>query len=185
MLKSGVRIIAFEDSPILKGRKDVLVVGVIGRQDIIEGVLSFRAIVDGNDATSKLARAVKRSRFAGQIRLLTLNGITVAGLNIIDMAKLNRSLGIPVLAITRQKPNPSKLMEAVRHHSGKDSAKKIAVIKRTKEAMLLLKRSGHYFQCVGIEKKDLANFADLSVSLLRLGHIIASGVTSGESHGRM
>ncbi len=45
--------------------------------------------------------------------------------------------------------------------------------------------SGFYVQHVGIGKKDAASFLETSIKLLRLAHLIASGVSGGESSGRV
>ncbi|VVB77026.1 Uncharacterised protein [uncultured archaeon] len=64
MLKKGARILAIDDSSFTKGDKDALVAGVIGREGVVEGVISFHVSVDGTDSTGKIIRSVKKSKFA-------------------------------------------------------------------------------------------------------------------------
>lgn len=80
-MKAGSRILALDDSSFGKTGKS-LVIGVVGRKGVIEGILSFSVSVDGSDATKILIARVKRSRFFQQIRLIATNGITFAGLNL-------------------------------------------------------------------------------------------------------
>ncbi len=184
-MKSGIRILALDDSRFKSGDKNVLVVGVVGRSDIIEGVLSCGVEADGNDATEKILRMASGSRFLEQIRLIAINGTTVAGLNVIDISCIHSRLGIPVIAITRKKPHPAKLERSIMSTKTKGYRTKIAMIEKLKKNAKIDKMGGFYVQSIGIEKDSLAKHISDSVALLRLAHIIASGVSRGESSGRM
>jgi uncharacterized protein len=184
MLKKGIRIIAFEDSPIIKGSDSVLIVGVIGREEVIEGIISFKVLVDGSDATENIERAIKKSRFNNQTKMLVFNGITVAGLNIIDIERLAKGIKSPVLAITRKRPNPNRLKYAIKVRAT-DSRDKTALVNKLAKAMTIAKSGDFYTQTIGMNKKEISTMLGKSASLLRLAHLIASGVVKGESKGRM
>ncbi len=79
MYKKGIRILAVDDGPLDKSGKGVLVVGIVGREGTIEGVLSFRVDADGSDATERLSATIQKTRFRDQIKLIALNGVTLAG----------------------------------------------------------------------------------------------------------
>jgi hypothetical protein len=183
MHKSGVRILAVDDGPFEKGDRRVLVVGVIGRERVVEGLISFRVEVDGTDATSKLVRALNSSRFGSQIRLICVHGITVGGLNILDLVTLHKKLGIPLIAITRKKPHTSLLKRAIRA-SGKHSEEKLGLVDVVVKSASSRKLGIFYVQSIGAGSRELERFIGPSVELLRLAHIIASGVELGESRGR-
>lgn len=68
-MKTGVRILAVASGPIAKGG-DTLLVGVIGRNNIVEAVLSRRVKVDGRDSTAKITSMVRKSRFGEQVRVV-------------------------------------------------------------------------------------------------------------------
>ncbi len=71
-MKSGIRILAIDDSSFRRTDKNVLVVGVIKRLDSIEGIISCRVEADGNDATAKIARMISGSRFLEQVKLIVV-----------------------------------------------------------------------------------------------------------------
>ena len=62
-LKPEIRILGIDDSPFSKTDGTALVVGVIFRGgNFLDGVLSCRVAVDGNDATEKLTGMIRGSR---------------------------------------------------------------------------------------------------------------------------
>ena len=185
MMKGGIRILAIEDSPFSRSEKRCRLVGVVGRSDIIEGVLSFYVDVDGYDSAKEIIKHLRASRFIDQVRLLALNGNTVAGMNIIDIAQISKELKIPIIAVTRKKPHPSSLKRAVKAAFKSGYKRKTDMIDRLSKTVTISKGSDYYIQLVGIDAKDSARYIDNSVGLLRLAHIIASGIATGESKGRL
>ena len=114
-VKSEIRIIGIDDSPFNKKRdKKVLIVGAVLRgASQIDGVLSSFVELDGLDATSKIISLVKKSRHFGQLRIIMLDGVCVAGFNPVDIKKLNKKTGFPVIIVTRNKPDKKELKKAV------------------------------------------------------------------------
>jgi endonuclease V-like protein UPF0215 family len=185
MMKDGIRILAVDDSRFARGDSTVRIIGVVGRRDLVEGILSFMVKTDGNDATAKLIKAAGSSRFFEQIKLIAINGTTVAGMNIIDILKVNRDLGAPVLAITRKKPHPSLLCRTIARAKPYGYAGKVKTIKKISGNAQVFTEGGLYVQAAGIGKDGAARHVAGCASLLRLAHLIASGVSSGESRGRI
>ena len=183
-MKEGARILAIDDSPFSKEDKEVLVVGIVARNDIIEGVLSFYVSVDGDDSTDILIKKIRSSRFYRQIKLIALNGVTLGGLNIVDIAKLNSELNLPVIAITRRKPNKKEMILAIKK-SGKSVDKKIDLLNKINKNASYSKFLGLHIQYIGLEKTELAKIIEKAYNMLRLAHMIASGVVKGESKGRI
>lgn len=184
-MKSGIRILAIEDSPFDRSQRKCRLVGVVGRQDIIEGIISFDVSVDGSDSTFRIINSVKGSRFLDQVKLIALNGNTVAGMNIIDIERLSKTLKIPVIAITRSKPHPKSLKLAMKKAAITNYAKKAAMLDLLAKRSTVSKISGFYVQRTGASEREAANLVENSVKLLRLGHMIASGMAKGESKGRL
>jgi uncharacterized protein len=182
MLKSGIRILAVEDSPFNREEKKNLIVGVIGREQLIEGVLSAHVAVDGDDATERLIKMVKRSRFKEQIALIVLNGITFAGLNVVDLVQVNKELKVPIMAITRKRPRVTILSSVLKKYGNKS---KLAKLKRIRENIEIIKAGGYYAQVIGINEKEAQKILPKCAELLRTAHLISSGVTTGESRGRL
>lgn len=180
-MKGGSRIAAFDES-FSGNDKEGIVIGIIGRRGVVEGAISFNVSVDGNDATSKLISSIKKSRFNSQVRLIALNGITFTGLNIIDIAALRDKLHLPIIAITRHRPRRSLLRLAMKKRGSKEG---IAIFERIAPVISIRKSSAYYVQTISDDYDRSKALIDEAASLLRLAHIVASGIRHGESRGRL
>jgi hypothetical protein len=177
-MKQGIRILALATAPIQKKRRTLLV-GVVGREGVVEGVVSTTIAVDGGDSSGKIARLFNRSRFNDQVRLIVMNGAALAGLNMVDYNELESRTGVKVASVTRTKPHPSQLAAAIRRN-GKLVRERLALISEFKR-LKHYKAEGFYIQ----SNAEIGALAKESIALLRMAHMIARGVSTGESKGRV
>jgi len=184
MLKAGVRL-ATMATGVLRQKRTILVC-LISKKGEIEGVLSTRVVVDGDDASTATIRMIKRSRFASQIRLLVSNGISIAGLNVLDVPLLEKELRVKFISITRRKPDPGALVRAIKAFGVQrrtDTSAKAQMVARGK-TLNRYRTHGFYMQ-TSLAKGELEPFADDATKLIRLAHIIARGVSTSESKNRV
>ncbi len=181
-MKQGVRILALNDSPFTLSDKKTLVIGIIGREGVIEGVISFYVSVDGTDSTKQILRSVRKSRFADQIKVIALNGTVIAGMNVIDLPMIKKYLKVEPIAITRTKPHHKLLEDVARRRLGKE---RVHAIRTLNDGLAVEKIGGYYTQRISKSEKPRPGMVGLCVHLLRLAHLVASGVTRGESKGRL
>lgn len=181
-MKQGVRILGIDDSPFDKTSSErVLIVGVVWRAGIVEGILSTRVERDGTDSTEKLFELIKRSRFKEGLRAVLINSVTLAGFNIVDINQLSGELKIPVISVVRRKPDLAKVKKALVH--SRDSARALSLIEKAGAPVAVNK---FHVQFAGAELETVEKILRVSgIEPIRLAHIIASGVTKGESKGRM
>lgn len=180
-------IIAFDDAPFdRKHRGDVLVVGTVFAGGRLDGVLSGKLRRDGANATRVLEAIVRRSRFFPQIHAVLLQGITFAGFNVVDLSTLNAALGVPVLVVLRRPPDFEAIRRALLDHV-RGGMRKWRLI----EAAGPVEAVGPLFvQRAGITLTDATSLLQglrqhsLVPEPLRVAHLIAGGVTRGESCGR-
>lgn len=184
-MKKQVRVIAWDDCAFSRETKSVRVIGVVYRGgDFIDGVLSTHVSKDGNDATDRIASAVTKSRHYDQLSYIMLDGITFAGLNVVDIKKLNRKTKLPVIVIQRHDPDIKKFMAALKIFP--DHKERIHA---TENAGKMLKHRETFYQLCGMNKEegeDLLKVTCVRSNIpepLRVAHLIASGL-SGESRGR-
>lgn len=186
MIKKEIRVIGIDDSPFNKFKdKEILVVGVVMRGGLfVDGILSTKANVDGNDATDKLVRMINKCKFKLQLQCIFLNGIAVAGFNVIDVQKLNKKTKIPVVVVIRTNPDIEKIKETLIKIKQKNK------IKLIEKAGKVIQIDDIFVQLTGIDlektKKILKIVCTRSLlpEPLRLAHIIAAGIVVGESKGR-
>jgi endonuclease V-like protein UPF0215 family len=84
----------------------------------LDGVLIGEVKKDGWNAAEKLIELISRSRFAQSIQLIMLQGIALAGFNVVDVFRLHEVLGFPVLVVSRKRPNMRSIEEALLHMRG-------------------------------------------------------------------
>jgi len=197
-MKFGVRIIGIDDSPFKKFEKGgkVLIVGVVQRRQsgggLVEGILSTYVTKDANDATDKILEMIIKSRFYPQIHFILLNGIMIAGLNVVDINRLYSKSKIPVIALTRKKPNKDKVIEALKKNVLKKNIvdeikEKIEIIKKTENPHeIIICKNKFFVQTAGVKISEVENLLKNSgLGPLRLAHLIGSGIVKGESSGRI
>ncbi|MBI2661800.1 DUF99 family protein [Candidatus Woesearchaeota archaeon] len=186
MMKKEIRIIGIDDSAFAKFSKGkVLVVGAVMRGgNILDGILSTKVEIDGDDSTSKLTEMINKSRFKAQLRCIFLDGIALAGFNVVDINELNRKTGIPVVTIIRKYPDFNKIKETLARINMQH---KIKLIENAGEPVKIGKI---FVQIAGINTWKLKEILKLACTRshipepLRLAHLIATGVVKGESRGR-
>ena len=184
-MKAGIRFVAIASGPI-NGRERALIVGVVGRDGVIEGVLSSSMEVDGDDSTARIIRMVRTSRFSEQIRLVALNGIALAGLNVVNVPQLEKALKVKAVVLTRGRPRPRLLVRALNEFSkvsGKDVGGRISLVKEQAKTESVI-AYGFHLQS-SIDGSEIKKLAKPIYETLRVAHLIARGVVTGESRGRI
>ncbi|MCK4714969.1 MAG: DUF99 family protein [Candidatus Aenigmarchaeota archaeon] len=178
----NVRVIGIDDSPFSRRQRECLLVGVVCRRDVVEGVLSSWISVDGTDATDRIVGMVRYSRFAPQARCVMLNSIMVGGFNVVDIVRVGDELRVPVIAVTRKRPSRGAVEKALRKHFG-DWRERMRLVRR---AGRVHKHKKVYMQIAGIEPEGAKEIMDTyGIEPLRLANMIAGGVSTGESRGRL
>ena len=163
----------------------MLVVGTLYRGgNFMDGLLSTKIQKDGDDSTEKLVPMINNSKFRSQIRCIMIDGIALGGFNVIDIKKLFQKTKIPVLCVIRKMPNLNRIEKAISHVN--NAEKKWNLIKSSPQ---IKKISDMYCQWVGMDEEKVIQIIRLSTICgqvpepLRIAHIIASGIVSGESKG--
>lgn len=185
-IKPEIRIVGVDDGfflPHTHGKCDVI--GVVFRGGYwLDGVMRTQIEIDGMDATEKIGGMIANSPHHGQLRVVMLDGVTFAGFNIVDTSQLHEIVSLPVVAITREKPDFDGIQKALKNLPfSKERWEAIALGKDVTEVSM---RDGKvvYMQAVGIEldiaKRVVRSTATRSniPEALRVAHLIASGLTS-------
>ncbi len=184
MVKEGIRILGLDDCYI---NKEVWVVGILYRLNAgVEGVIRFNIEKDGFDSTEAIINHVKRSRFGKTINVIMTNGISFGGFNIFDPKKIFNETGIPIIVISTKRPRFDKIRKALKKLS--NWKKRWGLVKKFGEVKeIKIKNSLIYFQHIGIKETDARAIIRKSCvrskvpEPIRLAHLIASGVSLGES----
>ncbi len=184
-MKSGARVLAVASGPINgRDKKRTILVGIVGRHNVIEGVLSETIQIDGKDGTNKILKMFNKSRFKEQIKCIAINGIVLAGLNVIDVNMLERKAGIPVIIMSRKKPDQRLFVETLRKFGNYGNNNLTKYIEDLNSNRPFARIEGFYVQSK-LDKDELKLLIVTLFEFLRLAHMVARGVSTGISKGRM
>jgi hypothetical protein len=180
-------LIGFDDAPFSQDHTGpVKVVGTVFTGLHLTGVVIGEVEKDGADAAEKLARLVAGSRFAEHVQLVMLQGIALAGFNVVDVFDLHHRLELPVLVVSRKLPNLAAIQRALTTQV-QEGEQKWALIERLGSPESV----GHvYVQRVGLTLEEAQAVIERftlhghTPEPLRVAHLIAGALVNGQSRGR-
>ena len=189
-MKTQVRVLGIDDSPFNFNDKKTQVIGVVMRlPSYIEAVMRCEVDVDGTDANEKLVKMINSSRYKVQLKLVMLDGIALGGFNVVDIEDLHQKIDLPVVTITRDEPDLKTMESALKDHF-EDWQTRLEIIKKGQLHKIETHHNPVYSKFMGMDIQEIEEIIQLSTvrgSLpepLRVAHLIATGIVSGESHGR-
>ena len=189
-MKNQIRLIGIDDSPFTFTDKYGMVIGVIMRGgEYVESVMRRHVHIDGNDATFVCIDMIKKTRHRKQLRAMLLDGISLGGFNVVDIEDVFNSTNLPVITITRDKPDFVKIKVALKKNFD-DWGYRYSLMKNGKIHEVKTKHNPIYVKCTGIdigEAKEIIKISTIRGVVpepIRVAHLIASGITRGESYGK-
>lgn len=192
--KKETRILGIDDGPFGKfsSEKTLLVGSVFRGGEWLDGVLSTEIKIDGLDATEKIIELINNSRHKQQLQAIFLDGLTFAGMNVIDIEELNEETNLPIIVVSRKKPDFEEIKKALNN------------VERTEKRWKLIKKAGEpikvntskrkeekpiFIQKRGIKESratDLTKMISTRSRIpepIRVSHLITTGIVRGESYG--
>jgi uncharacterized protein len=187
MLKRFSNIIGFDDAPFAAGhRLSVKVVGTVYAGTRLNGILIGEVQRDGIDAARELARLITQSKFFQSVQLIMLQGIALAGFNVVDVFELHEQLRLPVLVVARRRPDMTAIQMALMNLQG--GPEKWPLIEKLGPMEAV---ADVYIQRVGLTIEQAAATLKNSTVTgcipepLRVAHMIAGALVRGQSSGRV
>lgn len=186
MIKKQIRVIGIDDCSFDKFKdKEVIIIGTFFRGgEFLDGVMSRKVKVDGNDSTKKIIEMINKSKFKSQLRCIFLDGIAVAGFNVIDVKKLSEKTKLPVIVVIRYYPDVEKIKKTLKNLK---MEKKIKLIEKAGE---IHKAGKIYVQLMNIDLEEAKKILEICSTRsyipepIRTAHLIGAGISMGESKGR-
>ena len=187
VIKPEIRVLGVDDgvfTPHSEGFAPI--VGVVFRGGCwLDGVMSTRVEIDGFDATDQIGTMITRSPHYKQVRIIMLDGVTFAGFNVANIKKLNSETKLPVIAITRDRPNFNEIRKALMNLPRFEERWK-AVLNAGEifEVSTRSKREKVYMGFSGITEEDARKIVQLTSTrssvpeALRVAHLVASGISN-------
>lgn len=182
-LNRVIRAIGFDDVPFKRRRgSSVPIAGVICGNTRFEGMVWGKIRQDGWNATDVICNLLLHSKFLPQLDIVLLDGISVGGLNIINLPQLCDRLQIPCVTVMRRIPDLTAMTTVIKR------------LPQAKRRLEILQSAGiihayppFFFQVCGetpdIIAATLQRLTDCGnvPEALRLAHLIGAAVVKGES----
>ena len=188
-MKKEIRILGIDDAPFSFDQKNDIVIGVITRgNSYVEAILSTKVEIDGSDATMKVIEMVNKTKYKQQLKAILIDGVALGGFNIVDIEKLYQSTGIPVITVTRNKPDFDSIKKALRNHF-QDWEKRFDLMCAGKLEEIQTGFNPVWVKYAGLDLKGAGRIVKLNIlrgalpESIRLAHLIARGIEWGESSG--
>lgn len=186
VIKPEIRVLGVDDGVFVPHVPALVpVVGVVFRGGYwMDGVLHTEILVDGFDATEKISAMITGSSHCKQLRVVMLNGITFGGFNVVDLKALSASIGLPVIAITRERPDLENIRGALEHlPRSEDRWQAVLSAGEVSEVSTRNPAEKIYLHVAGVSVADAEKIVRLTSTrsnipeALRVAHLVASGIS--------
>ncbi len=171
--------IAFDDAAFDRAhRGDVPLIGVVFAGSRLDGVLRGKVRRDGVNAARVMASMIASSKFGEHLQLIMLQGIAVAGFNVVDVFALHDATRLPVLVVSRKEPDFEAIHDAL-FRRVRGGARKWRIIERLGP---MEKTLGVYVQRIGLSSEEAERVVErwaingFYPEPLRSAHLIASAM---------
>ncbi|MEA2054886.1 MAG: DUF99 family protein [Candidatus Thermoplasmatota archaeon] len=188
-MKKEIRILGIDDMPFSFDDEVVDVIGVVMRGNhYIEGVLRTTIEVDGMNSTPSLTKLINNTRHSKQLKVVMVDGGALGGFNVVDIEKINEGTGVPIMTVTRNEPDEEKIKEALKKHFD-DWEERWKILNKGEIKKLELNYP-LYVKYSGIQPGEVREVVRLSIvrgaipEPIRIAHLIATGIKTGESYGK-
>ena len=189
-MKAQIRLLGIDDSPFSFKDKYAKIIGVVMRGgEYIEGILSDKVAIDGNNATQICKKMIENTRHREQLKAVLLDGVALGGFNVVDIEGIYNDTNLPIITITRDKPNFDKIKKALQKNFD-DWNDRWGLISKGDLHEIKTKHNPIYVKCEGItinETKEIIKLSTIRGVIpepIRVAHLIASGIARGESYGK-
>jgi endonuclease V-like protein UPF0215 family len=153
--KRHLRVAAFDDGPFRRRARWAPLAGVVFVEpDQIDRLRLGRVRVDGDDATEAILGIWNSPGFAPGPRAILLDGIAVGGFNVIDMERLARRTGRPVVSLTRRPPELASIRRALRKYFPRSFRRRWARIRARPLFRVATPAGPRYAACAGCRPED-------------------------------
>jgi uncharacterized protein len=197
-MKPQFRVLGVDDGPFSFPDATVPVIGVVVRKGYVDAVLKTQVDVDGVNATAAIASLAGGSGYTGKLEAVMLDGAAVGGFNVVDIEELNRMTGVPVITVTRDRPDMAAIRRALemlgrtpKYGRGPipDWKERLALLERTRLVEVNTGAKPVHIGFAGVEEAEAKGIVTASTirgsipEPVRLAHIIARALVGGKSRG--
>jgi uncharacterized protein len=179
--KAHPRVAGVDDGAFERSDRTAPIAAVVlSLPDAVEAIGLSRVRVDGRDGTARVVALLRAVRPPEGLRAVLVDGPVVGGFNVLDLDAIRRAVALPVIAVTRRRPEFPKIRAALLRWFPRTARARYALLRRhrlvrvpTGGAPIWAAASG----CTGRDAVALLRRAMVRgywPEPLRLAHLVAS-----------
>lgn len=170
------------------GRRDAfapIAAVVVSTPSYVDAIRVSRVRVDGTDGTEGVVGLVRGLSGFDGVRAVLLDGAVVGGFNVLDLDRIQESLGVPVVAVTRRAPDFPRIHAALRSWFGDDADRRWRLLRAHRLVRVPTGAEPIWAAAVGCRAADAAVLLRRTAvrgywpEPLRLAHLVASAARPG------
>jgi uncharacterized protein len=181
LAKPHPRVLAIDDGGFARtDRFAPIAAVVVALPAYVEAVRRDRVRVDGRDATERVIAIAGAAGPLDGVRVVLLDGAVLGGFNVVDLDAVRRGLGLPVVAVTRRRPDFPRIRAALDRWFGDDAARRWRLLRAHRLFAVPTGAQPIYAAAVGCRTADARAVLRRTTvrgywpEPLRLAHLIAS-----------
>jgi len=129
--KSHPRVAAVDDGAFDRDDRFAPIAAVIvSTPEHLEVARVGRVRVDGTDGTRRVVALLRSLGSLDGIRAVLLDGAVVGGFNVLDLDAIHRASGVPVVAVTRRRPDFVRIARALGRWFPRSAPARLALLRR-------------------------------------------------------
>ena len=179
--KAHPRVAGIDDGAFVRGDRYAPIAAVIvSAPSRVEAVRVGRVRVDGRDATARVLGLLRTLRGSEGIRAVLIDGAVLGGFNVLDLDAVRRGAGVPVVAVTRRRPDFRAIRSALRRWFPRTAEARYALLRRHRLARVPTGGEPIWVAAAGCTARDAGALVHRTAVLghwpepLRLAHLVAS-----------
>ncbi|MFY9717477.1 MAG: DUF99 family protein [Thermoplasmata archaeon] len=183
--KRHPRLVGVDDGAFARGDRTAPVAAVVvSAPERVESIRLTRVRVNGRDGTERIIRLLRLLDDRVGIRAVLLDGPVVGGFNVLDLDAIRTAVGVPVIAVTRRRPDAARIRAALERWFPRTAEARLALLRQHR---LFRVRTGGlpiWAAASGCTAADAVHLLHRATARgywpepLRLAHLIASAVRS-------
>lgn len=178
-MKKGVRILGIDDTAFSLEDEEATLAGVVYRgTEFIEDIKFTNVDVDGYNATKKVLNLFRKCNNNQQIKAVIIDGISLAGFNIVDIYEISEQIDKPVISVTSNRPDPERFRKIMEKTGNRDQRFENFETHTTLE----LEVGEVFVQFAGTDIEEVKQIIELSIihglmpEPIRVAHMIGQGL---------
>lgn len=183
-----LRVLGIDDTPFDRRQSEpVAVAGVVCANTRFEGMLWTHVQRDGHEATETLIGLIQGSKFYDGLHAVLLDGIALAGFNVVDLPRLATALQLPCLTVMRKPPDMAGIHLALERMGPEAKALRLPLLAA---AGPIYQHRAFCYQVQGLRPELAGQLLERVTDTghvpeaLRLAHLIGAAVLTGQSSKR-